>query len=187
MIKNTITYSELVILLTWIKGKAAFEGMDLDSLKNELDTKDFKWEQIHRTAIAMEYAGIGEKSAQLTDADFEDIFETTLEVFSLIDVKEIEDKLRNFSDYDMVEKIGGRLGFDFTINEEVINKELEKLHNYINIIDNIFMTYNFMNPILSDKQLKKLEDELANHIQNERYEECSVLQEKIKEIKKENI
>ena len=184
MIKNTITYSELVILLTWIRGKDALGSLSPDDvIKN---TANFKWEQLHQTAIAMENAGIGEKSAQLTDSLFEDIFESTLEVFKMINMKELEDKLTNFSDYDMVEKIGDKLGFNFTINEEIINQELKKLHKYRDIIDNIFMTYEFMNPILTNRQLKKLEEELEIHIQNERYEECSDIQEKIKEIKKEN-
>ena len=184
MINNKLTYKELNILLTWIKGKDAFGSLSpVEIIKN---TENFKWEQLHQTSIAMENAGIGEKSAQVTDSDFEDIFESTLEVFKLINIKELEDKLKNFTDYDMVEKIGDRLGFNFSVNEEIINGEIEKLHNYRDIIDNIFLTYNFMKPELSKTQLKKLEEELETHIKNERYEECSVLQEKIKEIKKEN-
>ena len=179
MNKNTLKFGELMILLTWIKGK-----QENNRVLN-LEVIEFPWEDIFRNSLAMDMAGLSSNSAGLNDIEFENIFKQSLAVFKDTNFEDVEFKLKNFNDKDLVSEVNDKLGKKVNVTNEMIENELNKLYKYQEIVENIFLTYSFSDIDLIDSQLKFINKELKILILNELYEECVPLQEKLNEIQKQ--
>ena len=187
-----IKYDELAILLTWIKGQEIAENitneeMSFEDILNATSKTSFKWDKYFNLSVLMVKAGLGENDAVLEGDDFEDIFEKSVDIYKKMNFEEIEKRLKEFEDFDMVQDISDKLGYDVHITEDSIKEELNKLYKYRDIIENGLLNYIFTKSNLKEKQLEKLETKLKNYILNEEFEKCSELQIKINDIKKGTI
>jgi len=184
-IKYTISNSDLLILLSWIKGAEVINnGNDINIEKISQNFIDFKWSRLLMTVVLMEKAGLGDNDSDISDSEFEDVFEKSLEVYEKLDFKSIEHNLNNLNSLNIdpeIEKLADLSGIK--MDQEFIDGEIKKMHKYTEIINNIFENYDFSNTNLKNKQLDILENELKRLIRNEEYEKCGEIQNKIKSLK----
>lgn len=168
---DKIKKSDLITLLSWIKGKDSFEVMNGNKSTFEWDYLFFIFNVISKG-----------KNDQLIDVEnlkeFEEILIQSCSIYDKlrhIDIKEIDFKNNSIID-DLISK-NPDIDMESKLKEEAF--ELEK---FFHIVDNILNTFKFKSDFLKQRQKDTLEKLLERYIRNEDYIKCADIKKQLSEI-----
>jgi hypothetical protein len=149
----TINISDLQTLLAWIRGENIFFN------------KPNVWDWL---LINISFSE--EETYELNNGDFEKIMLDVYDIVLKIESSKISENLDN------------PILKNLNLDTDMIQKEIEKMDNLKQIVDNLFISSSFKSNKLNKIKLDILRNELKNKIKLEDYESCITLSKDIKEL-----
>ena len=151
--KITMKTSELLILLTWLKGETV------------MTKKTFSFDYL-----------LSECIKDVEEVDVEDFIDQLM-----IDLYDMYDKLKKTSKEDLEEKMKQTALFNI-LSKELVSESMRSLESFIELYENILMDTKFEYPEIRGIQKNIFNTLITSCIMNEEYEKCIELKEKIKDI-----
>lgn len=150
----TIDREQLQIILSWIRGENVFNN------------KPNKWDWL---LIKSGYS----------DTDFIEIPQDDFENI-LIDALPLVIKVETIN--NNMYMLDNSILKNLNVGEEQINKEIEKMSSFVDIINNLIISNELNNNELKSKKLDILNNMMKDYIRDEEYEKCILLSDKIKNL-----
>jgi len=158
-----VNKDSLIIMLSWLKGNLMF-----NDINNEesifLTSKKFKWETLTMSLLYSD----------------DELFEITTNIFESIMLETLP-IIKRLKNVDIVASMKS-IGMEKFLDDDLIKQEMIKMSNYENIVHELFITECFTNQILLDYQIQILKEKLEILIRQENYEQCSIIQSRLKVI-----
>ena len=152
--KSKIKTSELLILLTWLKGETV------------LLKKPFKFDFLLSECMMVD-------NEEINVEDFIDQL--------MIDLFHMYDKLKKTSKEDLEEKMKETALFNI-LSKDLVSESMRSLDSFIELYERILMETKFEYPEIRGIQKNIFDSLITTCIMNEEYEKCIELKVKIKEV-----
>ena len=153
--KKKIKTSELLILLSWLKGETV------------MTKKPFNFDY-----LLSECMGVDDEE-EINVEDFIDQL--------MIDLFNMYEKLKSTSKEDLEEKMKETPLFN-VLSKDLISESMRSLESFIDLYERILMETKFEYPEIRGIQKNIFTSLISTCIANEEYEKCIELKEKIKEV-----
>jgi len=151
----TINTFELYTLLSWIRGRMFF-------LKDNNFKKNILLMDVYEHYKTREYT-------EISVEDFEDIILQCLSFYDTL--KDVNIKVLLSKNSLLSESLS-----------EIMKDEIIKISQFIETVDKILISFDFLSQEINDKKIEILQKTLDDLIFEERYEECQIISDKLKDL-----